>query len=101
MEIRIVVFMTQKKKNDSTSIYSCLFAHLVWHIVHVTFSLTPPTNITNMFGNWLNGVNKKTKSQIRMEVCALSWAIWNLHNDIIFKKTRVVHSFHIIPMAIH
>ena len=38
---------------------SCHFARLVWRIIQFTFDVPPPTNITNMFGNWLCGVEKK------------------------------------------
>jgi hypothetical protein len=42
----------------------CPLAKVVWRIVHMAFSLSPPKNITNLFGNWLVGVNKKEKAQI-------------------------------------
>jgi hypothetical protein len=29
---------------------SCPFARIIWRIVHMTFNLPPPTNITNLFG---------------------------------------------------
>jgi hypothetical protein len=32
-------------------------------------------NITNLFGNWLNRIDKKTKSFIRVGVCVLVWGI--------------------------
>jgi hypothetical protein len=40
---------------------SCPFAKILWRIVQYSFNLPPPTNITNMFGNWLNGVEKRAK----------------------------------------
>jgi hypothetical protein len=68
----------------------CNFAKLMWQVVHFTFNIPSPTNITNMFGSWLNGMDNKTKSCIRIGVCALVWAIWNCRNDIIFNRaTRV------------
>jgi hypothetical protein len=45
---------------------SCPLARLVSLIFHMSFNLAPPTNIMNMFGNWLNGANRKTKAQIRV-----------------------------------
>jgi hypothetical protein len=36
----------------------------------------PPLNIINLFGNWLNGISKKKKPQIRVGVCAVLWAIY-------------------------
>jgi hypothetical protein len=43
---------------------SCPLAKMVWHIVHMTFSIIPPTSIANLFGNWLVGVSEKDKVQI-------------------------------------
>jgi hypothetical protein len=37
----------------------CTFARLVWQVVHFTFNIPPPTNIKNLFGHWLNGIDKK------------------------------------------
>jgi hypothetical protein len=34
----------------------CPFAKMLWRIVFLTFNIPPPANITNLFGNWLNGV---------------------------------------------
>ena len=33
---------------------SCPFAKIIWTVVYSTYNITPPTNITNMFGNSLN-----------------------------------------------
>jgi hypothetical protein len=53
----------------------CPFAKLVWQAVYFTFNMTPPTNIKNLFGNCLNGIDKATKARIRVGVCALLWEI--------------------------
>jgi hypothetical protein len=42
--------------------------------------------MTDMFGNWLNGVDIASKEQFRTDICALIWAIWNCRNDIVFTK---------------
>ena len=70
-------------------------------VVYMTFHITPPTNITNMFGNWLHGVPKKEKAQIRVGACALLWAIWNVRNGIIFNKSKASSFLQVIPLAIH
>jgi hypothetical protein len=50
----------------------CPLAKIVWRIVHQSFSISisPPKNIKNLFGNWLAGVTKKVKAQIRVGACA-------------------------------
>jgi hypothetical protein len=30
--------------------FACSFARLVWRVVHFTFNIPPPVNVTNMFG---------------------------------------------------
>jgi hypothetical protein len=37
----------------------------------MTFDLSPPKNITNLFGNWLSGINKNDAKQIRVGVCPI------------------------------
>ena len=80
---------------------ACPFAKMIWRIVHMAFNLTPPNNITHLFGNWLRGVSKTDKVPIRVGVCALLWAMWNIRNDYIFNKAKI-HSFmQVIPMTTH
>jgi hypothetical protein len=33
----------------------------------MTFGLPPPKNVTNLFGNWLDGLSKK--NVVRLNVC--------------------------------
>jgi hypothetical protein len=40
---------------------ACPFAKIVWRMVYLTFNLPPPADITNMFGNWLNGRGKESR----------------------------------------
>jgi hypothetical protein len=57
----------------------------------MSFGISPPTNVTNLFGNWLYGLDKKKiKSQIRVGICALLCAIWHVRNDFIFNKSKCV-----------
>jgi hypothetical protein len=41
----------------------CPLAKVVWRVVHLSFNLSPPRNITNIFGNWLAGVDKKERER--------------------------------------
>jgi hypothetical protein len=38
----------------------------------MTFGLSPPKNITNLFGNWISGIDKNDVKQIRVGVCAIA-----------------------------
>ena len=78
---------------------SCPFARLIWRVVHFTYDIPPPANVTNMFGNWLNGIDKKTKGRIRVGVCALVWAIWNCRNDVVFNRQTKPNFLQVIHRA--
>jgi hypothetical protein len=64
----------------------CPFAKIIWRMIFFTYNIPPPSNVTNMFGNWLNGVNKKDKVYIRIGISEICWLIWTSRNDIIFNK---------------
>jgi hypothetical protein len=65
----------------------------------MTFSISPPKNIKNLFDNWLAGVPKK--AYIRVGACALAWAIWRVRNDYIFNNTKSTSFIQVIPLATH
>ena len=87
--------------DNTTFVFLCPLAHVIWRIVHIAFNITPPTNIINLFGNWLNGVGKRGKTQIRVGVCALLWAIWHVWNDYVFNKAKNTSFMQVIPLATH
>jgi hypothetical protein len=70
---------------------ACPFIQMVWRIIYLSYNIPPPSNVTNMFGNWLNGVDRQSKVFIRIGVSALCWSIWKVRNDIIFNKKQIFH----------
>jgi hypothetical protein len=81
--------------------FDCPFAKLIWRVIQFTFNIVPPTNVTNMSGNWLNEVDKVSKSRIRIGFCALMWAIWNCRNDIVFNKSTNSNFLQVTRMVSH
>jgi hypothetical protein len=65
----------------------------------MNFRTVPPKNITNLFWNWLHGVQKIVKIQLRVGVCSLLWEMWHVRNDIIFKKLKHASFLQFIPLA--
>jgi mannosylglycoprotein endo-beta-mannosidase len=81
--------------------FQCPFAKVIWRIVHMAFGVSAPKNITNIFGNWLQGVDKRVKSQLRVGISALLWAMWHVRNDLTFNKTKNVSFLQVIALATH
>jgi hypothetical protein len=79
----------------------CPFAKIVWQVVHFTFNIPPPANIKNLFGRWINGIDKKIKERIRVGVCALIWAMWNCRNDVIFNRAGHDQFLQVMHRATH
>jgi hypothetical protein len=67
----------------------------------LTFGLSPPMNVTNLFGNWLSNFDKKDVEQIRVGVCAIVWALRNTRNDHIFNKPKAKSFLQVILIATH
>jgi hypothetical protein len=59
-------------------LFDCSFAKIVWRIIHMTFGISPPTCVSNLFGNWLANIPKKELMQVHVGVCAILWAMWNV-----------------------
>jgi hypothetical protein len=79
----------------------CNFAKLIWQVVYFTFNMPPPTNIKNLFGNWLNGIGKTTKARIRAGVCAILWTLWNYRNNVIFNNANRAQFLQVIHKAMY
>jgi hypothetical protein len=62
----------------------------------MTFGLAPPKNVTNLFGNWLAGIDKRDVKQIRIGVCAIIWALWNARNDHVFNKPKAPSFLYVV-----
>ena len=54
-----------------------------------------------MFGNWLNGIDKRTIVRIRIGVAVFLWVIWNCRNDVVFNKVNGTHFLHVINRVVY
>jgi hypothetical protein len=71
--------------------FDCPFTKIIWRIIHMTFGLSPPKNITNLFVNWLKGIPKKELIKIRVGVCAVIWTTWNIRNVLSLTNQKNLH----------
>src|SRR4051812_30560810 len=78
---------------------NCQLARLLWRSLHVTFNVSPPHNVDNLFGDWLSGVESNIAAHIRVGVCALIWALWLCRNDVIFNRLNIKNFLQVIFRA--
>ena len=60
------------------------FARSIWSAIQIGSNLYPPRSVTNIFGNWLNGVDPRFKLLIRVGAIAVIWLLWLCRNDKVF-----------------
>jgi hypothetical protein len=67
----------------------CHVALFVWRVVQFAFGLQAPTNIEDIFGVWLQPINRKMRPRVCVGVCAIFWSIWLCCNDAVFDEKRL------------
>jgi hypothetical protein len=78
---------------------SCCSSYLA--NIYFIFNVPPPTNITKMLVNWLNGINKNTKNQIRCEFLVGLFGIALVASDTIFvNKKRVSYYLQVMLLIL-
>ena len=81
--------------------FDCHIARLIWRIIHTTFNLQKPDNISHMFGSWLQGVGWRQKNLILTSISAVCWAIWLNRNDVIFYEVYKQNCLQILFRTTH
>jgi hypothetical protein len=56
----------------------------VYMVIQVASTLFLPRGITNIFGNWLDGIDNRFKKHIRVGAIAFIWSLWLYRNDNVF-----------------
>jgi hypothetical protein len=74
---------------------------MCWNLVQISFGFTPPMNVSDLFGNWLNGFHRKLRNQIMIGAAALCWALWLNRNEVVFIRTSANNSLQVIFRATH
>ena len=71
-------------------LFDCHVSHFIWRTIHVAFGLRPPHSVAHLFGNWLQGIDKKTRFQVWVGAISVYWSICLSRNDIIFDKKGII-----------
>jgi hypothetical protein len=64
------------------------FARSIWSVIQVASILFSPCSITNIFGNWLNGIDNRFKKHIRVGAIVFIWSLWLCRNDKVFNNKK-------------
>jgi hypothetical protein len=63
--------------------FQCQFVCSIWLAIQVASSLSPPRS-SNIFGNWLYGIDNRDRVHIRVGAIALIWSLWLCRNNMVF-----------------
>jgi hypothetical protein len=72
-----------------------------WYSSVIIYNILQPANITNMFGNCLNGLEKNDKARIYTGVSVFCWSIWTSRNDITLNKHNGTNFLQVIRRTPH
>jgi hypothetical protein len=51
--------------------FDCPLARFIWHIIHVSFNITPPTSFHHIFTHWLGATKIGVKKYLEWDLCHL------------------------------
>lgn len=67
-------------------LFDCHFARRVWDFIFLAFGISRPSNIHNMFGNWIGGFGNDHKGLALLGAATVCWSIWLGRNGLIFEN---------------
>ena len=70
--------------------FDCHVTRLVWASVYAAWGLPKPSSVSNMFGNWLNGIPKHYKPLVLVGAAALCWSVWRSRNAVVFDNKKLL-----------
>jgi hypothetical protein len=71
----------------------CHFAKIIWSIIKMAFNIIPPTSISHVFGNWLDGAIKDEKTNIRVVVYVLLYGLYGMFGMILSLTNQFFRHF--------
>ena len=75
--------------------FQCSFARSIWAAIQVASNLYPPSTVTNIFSNWLHGIDNTFRNRLRVGAIALLWSLWLCRNDRVF-NAKLSSPMHVI-----
>jgi hypothetical protein len=76
--------------------FDCVLAKFIWRVIHLTFDLRAPDNISDVFGDWVQNMKSNNKKIFFIGICVMLWAIWLSLNAIIFNKIHILSYMQVI-----
>jgi hypothetical protein len=81
--------------------FDCRFAHVTWALIHMTFRISKPCNVANMFGTWLSGFDRNIRNIVLLGAVTTCWSLWLHRNDIVFEKKNNSSPLQVIYTIVH
>ncbi|WVZ62069.1 hypothetical protein U9M48_011857, partial [Paspalum notatum var. saurae] len=72
-----------KEETINHLFFECRLARSVWSVLQIATGINQPQNVNHMFGDWLQGFNKTSKTVFLLGAAVLCWALWIGRNDLV------------------
>jgi hypothetical protein len=72
------------------------FARRVWDFIFLAFGISRPSNIHNMFGNWIGGFENDHKGLALLGTATVCWSICLGRYELIFENKISLSPLHVI-----
>lgn len=81
--------------------FYCRFARSIWNIIFLFYGITRPTDVENMFQDWLGGFDRNLRNLVFLRAVTTIWSIWLTRNGIVFEKKINSSPLQVISTIIH
>jgi hypothetical protein len=76
--------------------FECPMARLMWFAINMAYGICAPSNVSHLFGPWIDSFSHELRNQVLVGVAAMCWALWLCRNDVVFRRSKLNYCLQVI-----